>query len=72
MEEESHVGDHEVVDVGEQLVGGVVSELAGTEGIEAADATEQSALLGQILVDEGCDGTQGHQPGPLNVVHLLE
>lgn len=71
MEEEAHVGNDDVVDVGQQLVGGVVAELAGTEGIEAPDATEQSALLGQFLIDEGSDGTEGDEPGPLNIVHLL-
>jgi len=72
MEEEAHVCDDDVVDVGEQLVGGVVAELTRPEGVEAADAAEQSALLGEVLIDEGGDGAQGHEPGPLNVVHLLE
>lgn len=71
MEEEAHIGNDDMVHVGQQLVGGVVAEFAGTEGIEAANATEQSALLSQFFIDEGGDGTEGDEPGPLNIVHLL-
>ncbi len=71
MEEEAHVANDEMVNVCEQLVGRMVAELAGAEGVEAANATKQSALLGQFLIDEGGDGTEGDEPGPLNIVHLL-
>lgn len=53
MKEEAHVGDDEMVDVGEQLIGGVVAELTRSEGIEAADPAEESAFLGELFVDEG-------------------
>lgn len=72
MEEESHIGDDDVVDIGKQLVGGVVAELAGAEGIEAANASEKSGLLSQFFIDEGGEGSKGDEPGPLNIVHLLE
>lgn len=53
MEEEAHVGDDDVVDVGEEAVGRVVAELSGSEGIEPADPAEETALLGEFVVDEG-------------------
>lgn len=72
MEEEAHVGDDDVVDVGEEAVGRVVAELSGSEGIEPADPAEETALLGEFVVDEGGDGSECDEPGPLDEVHLLE
>jgi hypothetical protein len=42
VEEEAHVGYDDVVDVGEEFVGRVVSELSGSEGEEPSDSAEQS------------------------------
>ena len=72
MEEEAHVGDDDVVDVGEETIGWVVAELSGSEGIETADPAEDATLLGELVVDEGRNGSQSHEPGPLDEVHLLE
>ena len=72
MEEEAHVGDYDVVDVGEQAVGRVVAELSGSEGVESADPAKHAAFLGEFVVDEGGDGAECDEPGPLDEVHLLE
>lgn len=71
MEEEAHVGNDDVVDVSEQLGGGMISELTRSEGIEAADPSQQSALLGQFFVDEGSDWSKSNEPGPLDKVHFV-
>lgn len=72
MEEEAHVGNDDMVDVCKKFVGGMISELARSEGIESADASEESAFLCQFFIDEAGDRPQGHEPSPLNIVHLLE
>lgn len=41
VEEEGHVVDDDVVDVSEQLAGGVISEFPWSEGVEATDATNE-------------------------------
>jgi|GWRWMinimDraft_12_1066020.scaffolds.fasta_scaffold148734_2 hypothetical protein len=72
MEEESHIGDNDVIDVGKQLIGWMISKLTRPKRVEAAYATEQSALLSQLFVDKTRQWSQGNKPGPLNIVHLLE
>lgn len=72
MEEKAHVGYDDVVDVGEKFVGGVVAKFSGAKGIEASDFAKQPAFLGELFVDQGGQGAEGHEPGPLDVVHLLD
>lgn len=57
MEEEAHIGDDELVNVGEELIGGMIAELTGSEGVEATDPAQESALLSQLFVDKGGHGT---------------
>lgn len=71
MKEEAHVSDNNLVNVGKQLIGGVIAELTGSEGVEATDPAQESALLSQLLVDKGGHGTQSNQPSPLDKVHLV-
>ena len=57
VEEEAHVGDDDVVGVGQEFAGGVVPELSGPEGVESADTANEAALLRQFVIDEGGDGS---------------
>ena len=46
MEKEGHVGDDDVVAISKKFISGVISELSGSESVEASDSSEQSAFLG--------------------------
>ena len=72
VEKEAHVGNDDLVYVGQQVVGRVVSELSMSEGVETADPANESWLFSEFVVDEGGDGSQGNKPSSLDVVHLLE
>ena len=69
MEMKGHVGHYDVICEGEQSAGGVVSEFSGPESIESSDPTEEATLLGKFFVDEGGEGSEGDEPGPLYEVH---
>ena len=53
MEEESHVGDYDVICVCEEAVGWVISELSRSKSIEATDPSEDSTFFGEFVIDEG-------------------
>lgn len=72
VEEEAHVGDDDVIGPGEQFAGGMISVFSWSEGIEAADSAQQSALFGQLLVHEGGERSQNNQPGPLDEIHCCD
>lgn len=72
MESEAHIGHDNVVNIGKESAGGVISVFSGPESVESSDPADEATLLCKLLVDEGGNGTQGHEPGSLNDVHLLE
>ena len=72
MEEEAHVGDNDVIDVSQKFVRRVISELPGSEGVEAADPPQESTFLGQFFVNEASHGSEHYQPGLLNQVHCCD
>ena len=52
MEQESHVGDNNVVSISQESVTRMISELTRSEGIEATDPSKDSALFGKFIIDE--------------------
>ena len=69
MEKVSHIGDNDLVDIGQQFVCWMISKLAGAKGIEAADTSEESTFFGEFSINECADGSQSDKPCPLDVVH---
>lgn len=72
MEEEGHIGDDDVVDVGEEFISWMISKLSGSEGVEASDSSEHSTFLSKFFIDECTNWLECDQPGSLYEVHLLE
>lgn len=58
VEEEAHVADDDVVDVGQEFARWMVPELPGPEGVESADTAYESALFREFVVHKAGDRSQ--------------
>lgn len=53
MEEEAHVGDNNVIDIGKKFISWMISKLSGPKGVETSDSSEKSAFLSKFFIDKG-------------------
>ncbi len=60
MKEEAHVGYYNMVDVSQQFISWMVTELPRTKGVESTNPTDKSALLGKFIIDESGEWSEGH------------
>lgn len=49
----------------------MIAELSRSKGVEAADPAEESALLGQLFIDESGEWSQHYKPSLLDQVHFV-
>ena len=63
--------DEDLVDPGDPLINGVITELSGTDGEKSTDSSQHARLLGELIVDDWGDWSQSVKPGSLNVVHMM-